>query len=48
MFPPKNHQGEMVELLRQILSELQAIRQATETETVEDSDPDPFQTLNGP
>lgn len=47
MFPPVNYQREIRDLLKQVLAELQAIRQATETEAVEDAD-DPFQTLNGP
>lgn len=37
-----------LDLLIEILLELQAIRHATETEAVEDAEPDPFQTLNGP
>lgn len=35
-------------LLVEILDELRAIREATETEAVEDAEPDWRQTLNGP
>lgn len=38
----------MLALLNEIWEELMAIRQATESEAGEDSEPDPFQTLNGP
>lgn len=46
--PPPNHQERVVMLLEGIWEELINIRQAMATEVVEDSDSDPFQTLNGP
>lgn len=36
------------DLLQEMRDELRAIREATETEAVDDADPNPFQTLNGP
>lgn len=39
---------QQVELLNDIRHELKAIREATEAQAVEDDEPDPFQTLNGP
>lgn len=37
-----------LQLLVEILDELRSIREAAETEAVEDAEPDPYQTLNGP
>lgn len=48
LLPKKDVQVQILEVLRAILGELQAIREATETEAVEDAEPNPFQTLNGP
>lgn len=36
------------DLLQEMRDELRAIREAAETEAVEDAEPNPFQTLNGP
>lgn len=39
---------QQVELLNAIRHELKAIRESTEAQAIEDDEPDPFQTLNGP